>query len=105
MSKKVLVFLATGAEEMETIITVDTMRRAGIEVTLAGLEGQDAVLCSRDVRIVPDVALSSVSQNNYDAVVVPGGLKGAEACAQVNKKKSIFKLDLLSIFLLSYLLN
>ena len=80
-----LVFLAKGAEEMETVITVDTLRRAGIEVTLAGLEGVDAVLCSRNVRIVPDVALSNVENNIFDAVIVPGGLKGAETCATVLK--------------------
>jgi protein DJ-1 len=84
MSKSALVFLAQGAEEMETIITVDTLRRAGIVVTLAGVDGPDAVLCSRDVRVVPDVALSSVSDKNFDAVIVPGGLKGAETCASVS---------------------
>ena len=31
-----------------------------IEVTVAGLEGSGPVECSRGVRIVPDVALSSV---------------------------------------------
>jgi protein DJ-1 len=83
MSKSALVFLAQGAEEMETVITVDTLRRAGIVVTLAGVDGPDAVLCSRDVRVVPDVALSAVESNNFDAVIVPGGLKGAETCATV----------------------
>lgn len=81
--KRALVFLAKGAEEMETIITVDTLRRAGIEVTLAGVDGPDAVLCSRDVKVVPDVALSTVAGNEFDAVIVPGGLKGAETCATV----------------------
>lgn len=37
MTKKALVFLAEGAEEMETVITVDTLRRGGIDVTLAGV--------------------------------------------------------------------
>jgi putative intracellular protease/amidase len=82
-AKRALVFLAKGAEEMETVITVDVLRRAGILVTLAGVEGADAVLCSRDVRVVPDVALSSVENDNFDAVIVPGGLKGAETCASV----------------------
>lgn len=37
MTKKALVFLAEGAEEMETVITVDTLRRGGVDVTLAGV--------------------------------------------------------------------
>lgn len=84
MVKKALVFLADGAEEMETVITVDVLRRAGIEVTLAGVKGDQTVLCSRNVRIQPDCALDKVSNDQFDAVIVPGGLKGAEACATVN---------------------
>ncbi|CAF0934723.1 unnamed protein product [Brachionus calyciflorus] len=81
MSKRALVFLAEGAEEMETVITVDTLRRANIDVTLAGLADDEQVLCSRNVKIVPDVPLETVKSENFDAVIVPGGLKGAEACA------------------------
>ena len=36
-NKRALVFLAEGAEEMETVITVDTLRRGGVDVTLAGV--------------------------------------------------------------------
>uniref|UniRef100_A0A8C6EL36 protein deglycase n=1 Tax=Microcebus murinus TaxID=30608 RepID=A0A8C6EL36_MICMU len=42
-SKRVLVILAKGAEEMETVIPVDAMRRAGIKVTIAGLGGKKPV--------------------------------------------------------------
>jgi protein DJ-1 len=83
MSKKALIFLATGAEEMETVITADVLRRAGIDVTLAGINGKDSVVCSRQVKIVPDTDLKSVQNDIFDAVIVPGGLKGAEACANV----------------------
>jgi hypothetical protein len=92
MSKKALVFLAEGAEEMETVITVDTLRRAGIEVTLAGLQGDQPVLCSRNVKVVPDVSLSTVENETFDAVIVPGGLKGAEACGNVIPKSAILNL-------------
>ena len=83
MVKKALVFLAEGAEEMETVITVDTLRRAGIDLTLAGVSGDQAVLCSRNVKVLPDVSLTSVASLEFDAVIVPGGLKGAEECATV----------------------
>lgn len=82
-TKRALVFLATGAEEMETVITVDTLRRAGINVTLAGVTGAEPVVCSRNVKIVPDIDLTSVKNDTFDTVIVPGGLKGAETCATV----------------------
>ena len=79
--KRALVILATGAEEMETVITVDVLRRGGIEVTLAGLEGSGPVVCSRNVKVVPDCALSE-AQGTFDVIVLPGGAKGAENLAQ-----------------------
>ena len=68
---------------METVIIVDTLRRGGIEVTLAGVSGADSVVCSRKVKIVPDVGMSQIENESFDAVIVPGGLKGAEECATV----------------------
>ena len=79
--KRALVILASGAEEMETVITVDVLRRGGIEVTLAGLDGAGAVTCSRNVKVVPDCALSD-AQGMFDVIVLPGGAKGAENLAQ-----------------------
>jgi protein DJ-1 len=78
--KRVLVILAPGAEEMETVITVDVLRRAGLEVVLAGLSGAGPVTCSRQVRLVPDCALSA-ARGPFDAIVLPGGGKGAEGLA------------------------
>ena len=43
---------------METVISVDVLRRAGLEVTLAGLEGEETVTCSREVKICPDTSLA-----------------------------------------------
>ncbi|ESP04580.1 hypothetical protein LOTGIDRAFT_223821 [Lottia gigantea] len=73
-----LVILSEGAEEMETVISVDVLRRGGIEVTMAGLVGTDAVVCSRQVSLVPDKSLEEAMKGGpYDIVVCPGGAKGA----------------------------
>ncbi|KAG9352927.1 hypothetical protein JZ751_017503 [Albula glossodonta] len=62
--KRALVILAKGAEEMETVIPVDVMRRAGIAVTLAGLTGKEPVQCSRDVSICPDASLEDARKQS-----------------------------------------
>ena len=81
MTQRALVLLAQGAEEMETTIIVDVLRRAGVEVQLAGVDGVLAVTCSRGVRILPDMALDTV-EGRFDAVIMPGGTEGAERLAQ-----------------------
>ncbi|MGK4002769.1 DJ-1 family glyoxalase III [Sorangium sp. So ce1036] len=77
---RALVILAEGAEEMETVTVVDVLRRAEIEVVLAGLDGPGPVRCSRGVRLVPDAELSAVT-GDFDVVVLPGGKGGAERLA------------------------
>uniref|UniRef100_A0A0B7BVV6 DJ-1/PfpI domain-containing protein n=1 Tax=Arion vulgaris TaxID=1028688 RepID=A0A0B7BVV6_9EUPU len=74
-----LIFLAEGAEEMETVITVDILRRGGLDVVIAGVNGVGPVVCSRDVKIVPDKGLKeALAAGPYDVLVCPGGAKGAE---------------------------
>ncbi|CAL4107400.1 unnamed protein product, partial [Meganyctiphanes norvegica] len=90
MSKSAILLLAEGAEEMEAVITIDTLRRAGVNVTVAGLNGAGPVKCSRDVIIVPDMSLEdAVAKGPYDAVLLPGGLKGAEALGASSMVKDL----------------
>lgn len=77
---RALVFLAEGAEEMELVIVVDVLRRAGVDVVVAGVSGAEPALCSRGVRVVPDIALDDV-EGMFDAVVLPGGKGGASQLA------------------------
>ena len=73
---KVLVPLAEGCEELEAVTIIDLLRRAGIEVTTAGLT-PGIVKASRGVQLVPDVTLDVALQDDYDMVVLPGGMPGA----------------------------
>ncbi len=80
MSVSVLVCLAPGSEEIEAVTAIDLLVRAGVKVTTASVAGDGnlEILCSRGVRIMADVALVDVADNPFEAIVLPGGLKGAE---------------------------
>ncbi|XP_053545858.1 Parkinson disease protein 7 [Bombina bombina] len=91
-SKRALVILAKGAEEMETVIPTDILRRAGVKVTVAGLSGKDPVQCSRDVVICPDTSLEEArTQGPYDVVVLPGGNLGAQNLSESPLVKEVLK--------------
>jgi protein DJ-1 len=54
-------------------------------VTVAGLESADPVECSRQVKVVPDCALTAITDTTaYDVVILPGGMGGAKAFAAVS---------------------
>lgn len=72
-----LVPLAQGCEELEAITVVDLMRRAGIDVRTAGLDDQP-VKASRGTVLVPDTTLDEALKHDYDMIVLPGGLPGAD---------------------------
>jgi len=75
--KKVLVPLAAGFEELEAVTIIDLLRRANISVTVAGLD-DGAITGSRGTRILPDEVLDASSASDYDMIVLPGGLPGAD---------------------------
>lgn len=73
----VLVPLANGCEELEAVTVIDLLRRADIDVTTASLDGEP-VKASRGTILVADTLLESVLDNEYDMIVLPGGLPGAD---------------------------
>ncbi len=73
---KVCVPLANGFEEIEAISLIDVLRRGGIEVVVAGVGG-DVIFGAHSLRVVPDTKIELVSADEFDLVVLPGGLPGA----------------------------
>ena len=80
MSATALVCLAPGSEETEAVTTIDLLVRGGIQVTTASVasDGGLVVTCSRGVKLLADAPLVQVADGDFDAIVLPGGLKGAE---------------------------
>lgn len=71
--------VADGTEELELVAPVDLLRRAGFQVTVAGVRTTDAALArgSHHIGIAPDIAFDG-QISDYDAIVVPGGMKGVQ---------------------------
>ncbi len=71
----VAVILADGFEEVEATAVIDLLRRAGIDVLVAGLH-VGPVRSARDVRIVVDVDVDALWPQTLDMLVIPGGSEG-----------------------------
>ncbi len=76
MSEQVVVVLAEGFEEIEAVTPIDVLRRAGLDVVVAGV-GSTAVQGAHGVTYQCDVALEEI-QSTPAAIVLPGGLPGSE---------------------------
>ncbi len=75
----VAILLADGFEEVEAITPADFLRRAGLDVRLVGITGRQ-VRGGHDITVTADTVLAELTQEP-DALIVPGGGKGAENLA------------------------
>lgn len=74
-----VVVLAEGFEEIEAVTPVDVLRRAGVEVTLAGVGGR-RIRGARGVVYEADCLLEAAPRD-ADLLVLPGGMPGASNLA------------------------
>ena len=80
MSRNVLVPIADGSEDIETVTIINVLRRAGATVTVASCQ-QDGALTIKAAQgcvITADTHISQCIQYLYHLVVIPGGLTGSE---------------------------
>lgn len=77
MAPKIMVPLAEGFEEIEAIIPIDVWRRAGFQVTSAGVKS-GPVRASRQTVHIPDVLLDNVLDREFDLIFLPGGRPGTD---------------------------
>ncbi|WCJ32250.1 Class I glutamine amidotransferase-like superfamily protein [Euphorbia peplus] len=90
-SKKVLVPIANGTEPMEAVITVDVIRRAGADVTVASVENHLRVEAAHGVKIIADTLISDCSDAVFDLIALPGGMPGATNLKNCGALQSLVK--------------
>ena len=83
----VLIPIADGIEELETVSLSDTLRRAGCEITLAAV-AKLQITASRGLKMVADALIEECS-GPYDLIVLPGGMPGAENLRNSTKLKHL----------------
>lgn len=76
MSKTVLVPIADGIEEIEAMTIIDTLRRAGSELTVASVQ-KIKVTTAHGISINADCLIDDCSDKTYDLIALPGGMPGA----------------------------
>ena len=76
--KKILLLLAEGFEEVEALTTVDYLRRMDIIVDTCSIKGGKNVQGAHRIVVEADNLLDEINNiNNYDGIVIPGGMPGA----------------------------
>lgn len=63
--------IGLGTEEMEAVIMIDVLRRAGAEVTVASVEEELEVKAAGGIRLVADAFISACSDETFDLVALP----------------------------------
>ena len=86
---KVAVFIADGSEEVEAITPVDLLRRAKVEVDVVSIMPSLDIVASRNVKITADKLIDDINFDDYDLLVLPGGVKGTNnlnVCDELKKQ-------------------
>lgn len=80
MAKRALIILADGFEDIEAIACIDILRRAGIELVVAGLNNLQVKSARGKITVWAETTFAQ-TERNFDALILPGGLPGAESLA------------------------
>ena len=93
LPKTALVLVAAGCHELEVATINHVLNSAGVEVTLANVNGYGSVKCSHGMVIVTDEGVKDIpSSRCYGAVLIPGGeFSQWSVCLQFMSNSQVIK--------------
>lgn len=74
----IYVFLADGFEEVEALTPVDVLRRFGLVVKTVSITDKKCVNGTHNIKVEADALLKDVIDTDFDMLICPGGLPGAD---------------------------
>ena len=75
---KVAIMIANGCEEIEALTVVDILRRASIDIDMVSIADGKDVVSSHRIAFVCDRTIDEINKDEYDGVILPGGMPGTE---------------------------
>jgi protein deglycase len=88
--KTVIVILAAGFEEIETITPIDMLKRAGANVQIVGVGGTQ-ITGSHGITVTCDTTVSEIIHQPVDCVILPGGMPGTTNLLESNDVLNIVR--------------
>lgn len=87
---KIIVPISNGFEEIEAISIIDICRRAEIQVVIAALEELETI-GAHNIKIIADCKIEEVKAQEFDMIVLPGGLPNAFTLAENEYVQALLK--------------
>lgn len=89
--KKICIILADGFEEVEALTQVDYLRRAEFEIDMLTINKSKEVVGAHNIKVLADDTMEGFDENQYDAIIIPGGSIGVENLMKDEKLLKILK--------------
>jgi protein deglycase len=86
----IIIPVSNGFEEIEAITIIDVCRRANIKVTIAAVEDLQTT-GAHGIKIIADTTIENIICDDFDMIVLPGGLPNAFTLADNEKVQSLLK--------------
>lgn len=87
------IFIANGVEEIEALMVVDLLRRAGIGIDMVSIDGSYDITGSHRIGIKLDKLMDDVNWDELKILILPGGMPGTnnlKACTPLADKLKEF---------------
>jgi len=87
----VYIFLADGFEEIEAVVTIDILRRAGIDVQTVSIKDSPDVAGAHMITVKADITADKIIKQNLEMIILPGGVPGTNNLQNSEKVQEILR--------------